>query len=216
MVMKKLMAVLIVVMLGVTMAQAQKIEISVAPNYVFPGEKDMWDKAYGIEGQFRLWANDYVGIAGAGGIQRWKAKNTTSELILNDEIRAVVDISGDANMVPVGASLLIRPIPKDVMKFVQLTIEGGARYVFVNSNVKGTLVDVDAASVREETVKMDNGIIGLVAGDLAIVPIEILSIFVGGGYQFDLSKGNVNWLGDNIGDNKMNGWFVRGGLTLTL
>lgn len=213
--MKKLMAVLIGVMLGVTLAQAQGIEIAVAPNYVFPGEKDTWDKAYGIEGQLRLWANDYVGIAGAGGYQYWKAKNTTSIMVLNDEIRAVADITGNANMVPVGASLLIRPIPKDVIKFIQLTIEGGARYVFVNSSVKGTLVDVDAASVREETVKMDNGIIGLVAGDLAIVPIELLSIFVGGGYQFDLSKGNVDWLDENIGDNKMKGWFVRGGLTLT-
>lgn len=210
--MKKLILGLIGIMLGVTMAQAQKIEISVAPSYIFPGEKDTWDKAYGIEGQLRLWVNDYVGIAGAGGIQRWEVKDTTDTLILNGVPRATIESSGDADMVPVGGSLLIRPIPKDVSKVVQLTIEGGVRYVFVNPNVEGRYVD--GTSTREEKYKMDNGIIGLVAGDLAIVPIENFSVFAGGGYQFDLSKGNVDWMSESVGDNKMKGWFVRAGLTL--
>ncbi|MBU4247538.1 MAG: hypothetical protein KKG09_04220 [Verrucomicrobia bacterium] len=214
MVMKKLMAILIGMMLGVILAQAQKLEISVAPNYVFPSEKDTWDKAYGIEGQLRLWANEYVGIAAAGGIQRWDINETSDALILNDEILAVTDFTGSANMVPLGGSLLIRPIPADWTKLIQLTIEGGVRYVFVNSNVKGTMVETDPVSVSEGNVDMDNGLIGLVAGDVGIVPLENFSIFVGGGYQFDLSKGNVDWLDSNISDNKMKGWFVRGGVTL--
>lgn len=212
--MKKLMTVLIGVILGVTLAQAQKIEIVAAPNYVFPDEKNTWDKAYGIEGQLRLWANDYVALAGAGGIQRWKFKNSTSVLDLNDELGSAAEVTGDADMVPVGASLLICPIPKDASKVIRLTLEGGARYVFVNSNVKGTVVDTEAQTERNGNVNIDNGLLGLVGADLSIVPVENFSIFGGGGYQFDLTKGNVDWLNDDLGDNKMKGWFVRAGLTL--
>ncbi len=212
--MKKLMAGLIGLILVVTMAQAQKLEFAVTPSYIFPSENDTWDKAYGIEGQLRLWANDFIGIAGAGGYQRWQGKDTTSTFQDFEGVpRATTEFSGDADMVPVGASLLIRPIPKDVTQRIQLTIEGGARYVFVNSNFKGMLTDSDGVSETDKC-RLDDGIIGLVAGDLGIVPVENLSIFVGGGYQFDLSKGNVDWMQENIGDNKMKGWFLRAGLTL--
>ena len=191
-------------------------EVRVNPYYIVPGDDDSWDNAFGVEAQFIKWVNPNVGVAFAAGIGTWEAND---EIISwydpYDGLGYAVGADGSATTVPIGGSVIIKPLTGGP---AELTLEGGLRYVIVSSDVDliGAASDGFDSIVVEDEVDIDNGVVGLFGADISFPLSPQAKIGFGAGYQFDIEKGDVTWLGEEIGDNEMKGFFLRVGISIDL
>lgn len=192
---------------------------------MFPGQDEDWDKGYGASARLIFWQEVGLGLALSIGAQKWD---------VNDEIYTygeylgygigygyAAGLEGDATMVPLGASGLYK-IPFG--KTVNLTLEGGIRYVIINSNVKfvkaEALVDrYGNAYVESDSYDVDfgNGIVGVIGAELDFELTKGFRLFAGGGYQFDLHKGELEVDGEEIDyKNELKAAFIRAGVAWDL
>jgi hypothetical protein len=183
-------------------------------NYYVPGDSDNFKNGYGGEVQARFWLMEYVGIAVAGGAASWDKKEE-SILVYNSQAAVAAKASGDITFVPLGGSLLIRPIHIDR---VSLTLEGGVRYVFVNSQVDFEAAYADVYGRREyikEQYDIGNGVVGIISANLEVKIVNPLFVFIGAGYQFDISKGKITLPGAaGSVDNELKAFYGKAGLGL--
>lgn len=205
---KKILGVLILgVLVSSTVCLAYDTEVRLRPYAIFPGDDDTWDNAYGLEAKCIFWADPNFGIALSGGIEQW---NVTDDIYADPGYAIKAD--GDAVMIPLGISALLRPLPSNSP--FTLTLEGGLRYVVVNSDI--TITATDYEYIYEDEVDIDNGLIGLIGADLSIPIAPKASVGLGMGYQFDISKGDATWVGINIGENELEGFYINLGLDIKL
>ena len=183
-----------------------------------------WDRAYGGEMMLVYWQQPALGVAFAAGLSQWESTGERATLVSNpgtfEQFQAW---EGDIQYVPLGASLLLREYytSRDLGE-CQLTLEAGCRYVRCNSDLElvrtervwlnpGQIQEV----VTEYAVDCDDGIVGRVAASLAIRVNDQSSLFVAGGYQFNIDTGNVTV--DSLGPSTsvdLSALFVRGCLSV--
>lgn len=208
-----------------------KLEVRVNGSYLFPGEDLFWDKAYGAEAKLIYWVNKNVGVALAAGAQKWTVNEDLRTFAAEDmgdgyEFLYGEMLEGDALMFPLGGSVMFQ---YEVLKKLNLSVEGGLRYVLINSDAKltaiGVIIDswyddaiVDYA-VNSYDLDFENEFIGLVAADISYAVYKNISLFVGGGFQFDItrSKPTLSVDGedeDTRKDNALKASFVRGGASV--
>jgi opacity protein-like surface antigen len=104
-------------------------------------------------------------------------------------------LEGDATMIPLGVSGMYNI---SFSPTTSLTLEGGIRYVIINSNVKfiqaEALVDSYGnrrTASRSYDLEYDNGILGVINAYFNMEISKGFRLFAGGGYKFDLVKGKV-------------------------
>lgn len=136
-------------------------------------------------------------------------QETTSDTKTGQQIHA------DVALFPLGGSILIRPIHIDR---VSLTLEGGVRYVFVNAQVDYEAAYADISG-NEDYIKtkydFGNGVVGVVGANLEVKVVNPLFVFVGAGYQFDISKGKITIPGmTGSVDNELKAFYGKAGLGL--
>ena len=206
--MKKVVALLVLgVLVGSTVCFAADAELRVRPYYLFPGQDDLWDYAAGIEAQYVLWMNRNVGLALAGGLAAWEVDD---DVIVEENLAAEID--GSALAVPLGGSVLVRPLPEGAP--VDLTLEGGLRYVVVESDID--LAATDYYYIYEDEVDLENGVVGLLGAKLGFPVSDRAKLAVGMGYQFDIVKGDAEWFGVEIEESEMKGFYVNFGVNVKL
>ena len=130
---------------------------------------------------------------------------------------------GDATMFPI-SGLVSWNIPFDKLT---LSVETGIRYVFVNADVKAHMLDgityggyvLDAERWISDT-EIGNNLLGLVGANLQFALGDNWSIFLNGGYQFDLLSSDVefktHWTdynGKSITESELGGFYALAGLT---
>ncbi len=59
-------------------------------------------------------------------------------------------------------------------------------------------------------------LMGIIAADIEAKVTENISLLGGIGYQFDLKKGDIQFLGENLGENELEAFFVRAGIAIDL
>ncbi len=198
-------------------------ELVVQGRYFRPKDDDNYDKGYGAEVQMRWWLGPSWGMAAAIGFCNWEVDEeeaAVAEYVPGYAAYEVyASIEGDVRLVPVGVSLICRA---PVNEQVSVRGEAGIRYVIVESDAEGE-VQVGAAvpvyggavAVKDE-IDIDDGIIGVLAGELNFKASEAVSFLAGVGYQFDVSKGDVEWAGEDCGENELQAWFLMAGVSLKL
>jgi len=105
-----------------------------------------------------------------------------------------------------------------------LTLEGGLRYVIVNSNVEFVQAEAIAdaygnyiAAAESIEIDFDDGIVGVVGADFDLQLGEGFYLFAGAGYQFDVLKGDITVGGINSEvENELNAIYARAGITLDI
>jgi hypothetical protein len=223
--------VVVGILMGLTLAagvyggSAKSSELKLGGEAVRPGQDDDWDKGYGASARVIFWQESGLGLALSIGAQKWDVNDETYSsgeyLGYGIGYGYAAGLEGDATMVPLGASGLYK-IP--VGQTANLTLEGGVRYVIVNSNVKfveaEALVDAYGNAVTDSysyDVDFDNGIVGLIGAEFDIELSKGFRLFAGAGYQFDLVKGDTQVEGIDINyENELKAVFIRAGLAWDL
>lgn len=211
--MNKLIVIIMAMCVFAGVAAAQvNTDLSVSGLYYAPDDDDTYDYGLGAEVQARFWLADQFGFALAAGVASWEANEESYSL--SDGFETLdLDIDGDVFLLPLGGSILFKP---EISDQLSLVLEGGIRYVLVESNV-----DVDAeyfdgifTTTLKDEVEIDDGLIGVVGATLEIEVSSSISLLGGIGYQFDLSEGDAEFEGVEIGENELEAFFARAGLVL--
>lgn len=213
--------------------QQIKADVVASFNYYVPGHKNaydekVYDKGYGGEIQARFWPIEYVGFAVAAGGASWNVEDRGKTFYtyvnvynrgryLGRYTTSVIQerIGGDVALFPLGGSIIVRPIHIDR---VSLTLEGGIRYVFVNAQVDYEASYADYLGNKDYIkTKYDfaNGVVGVVGANLEVKIVNPLFVFIGAGYQFDISKGKITIPGmTGSVDNELKAFYGKVGLGL--
>ncbi|MCK5133124.1 MAG: hypothetical protein KAR40_13340 [Candidatus Sabulitectum sp.] len=176
-------------------------------SYMFNQHYD-FTPGFGAETQIRFWPKTNLGLAIAGGMSFF----TIDQLIATsgDPIKIEVAKEGTLLFFPIGGSILLSQNLKHNAEFI---LEAGVRYVFVNSNLKEVTTTTDSGTVTIDKIRYDigNGIIGLVSANVVTELSQKLSLSLGLGYQFDISKGNEVVFGFP-GEHELSSYLIRAGL----
>lgn len=235
---KIMWAMMLAAVLGMT-AMGQELRLNGI--YVKPGDDKSWENAAGAEVSGTLWLNQYFGILGSVGVENWAVNEDENSDGFDTGRRwsgrnggwiyrnlpvyryDLWETKGSATVVPIGISGVAK-IP--VTHAFNITFEGGVKYLFVNSNVNieggyqeaayymGRKIAQGDVYSYETEVDVDNGVIGIIAGDCNFALTEAVSINVGGGYRFDLLKLKAEADGFESEDIESKGAFVRAGVSL--
>lgn len=204
--MKKFIALLIFGLLfSSTACLAADNELRFIPYYISPG-MDEWEQAFGLEVQYVFWNTPNLGFALAGGIGKWN---------VDDSVQVGYDYAGkfdgSATTFPLGASVLYRPTMGGT---TEITLEGGLRYVFINSDVDVAITD--GYDLYSGSIDADDGLIGLLGVDVAFPVSPTMKLGMGLGYQFDISKGDVSIEDIDFDENEMKGFVIRLGMNVKI
>jgi hypothetical protein len=207
--MKKIFAVLVVVFLT-TGARADSGEVRFLLSSLAPvSSDDNWESAFGLDIQLVNWFSPVLGIAAAIGVSQWNATEVELMDYYPDSGTSVMArLYGDATIYPIGLSILLRPIRS---RSAEVTIEAGARYAMVNSDVSAryTIRDPTGTQYGQDRIHLEDGFYGLLAMDIAFPVSPYAKISLGGGYQFDISRGNADFNDTNIGDSEFQASIIR-------
>lgn len=178
---------------------------------VLPERSEDWDSAGQADVQFRFWHDEHVGVAVSAGLGGWTARDEYQERI-DDYSIVATSVSGDATLVPVGASLLYRT---PVSTHVSCILEGGVRYVFVSSGVTATVDYLDATGgyYEEGAIETENfmqGVVGLSMEGSITQPLRLVGSI---GYQFDLTDPTERFAGESLGETSFSGAVFSIGLS---
>lgn len=188
--------------------------------YLWPQADQPWTHAEGVEIQWAHWMNRNFGACLAVGGQHWQASYSGDDTYTDPQSGVAVpmhhDVSGYAVNIPLGGSVLGRlPLGR-----CALTGELGARFVPVVSEVRYAVTTPDPMNpaqlfTLEQDVTIRPPVIAVAAADLEYPLTAKVSLFAGGGYQYDLvqpeleidTRGN----GSRTESNQMKAWFTRVG-----
>ena len=193
----------------------KKMEIRVKGEYLKPKLDEWWDSAYGGGVQGIIWVQPNFGFGIEAGIQSWKAVDDVYVMQVVYNQRFYAQDKGDMNIFPIGASALFNIPLGDKAK---ITLEGGIKYMFVQSDVEhieeiplGISGNNIIYDTYKDDVDIDNGMVGFIGADIDFDLGSGWRLFAGGGYQFDIMKGDIDTAGLKT-ENELAGAFVKGGI----
>jgi len=193
----------------------QQTEFTGAGIFYQPGQDDDYDNGFGAEGQARFWMNSNVGLALSLGVASWQI-NEQDRVMSDGLYGAGASIDGNVVLIPFGGSVLYRPINENR---IAITLEGGIRYVLVDSNaeIEAGIANAYGAYVYgKDTIKMDNGVIGIIGLNIESKVSRQLSFLAGLHYQFDIVKGETEWIDYKLSKNELKAIMFKVGLALKI
>ena len=197
----------------------KNIEIKLRGDYLKPKDDLYWDKAMGGSLQGIVWIQPNFGFGFEIGIQKWESTEEDWIYRVIDDTPFYAHEEGDANMIPIGVSGLYQI---QVGNTAKILLEGGARYVAINSKVERRQEAPYAETAthiyyRNETIEIDfeDGMVGFIGANIEFDLGSGWSLFVGGGYQFDIAKGDYKVGGKAIDEHSLAGAFARAGVGLS-
>ncbi|MBN1269729.1 MAG: hypothetical protein JXB04_09090 [Kiritimatiellae bacterium] len=164
--------------------------------YRFPdlGDFDVYDRAAGVEIQYRNWLWETYGFALSVGYEDWQAVDGKTDWGELD--------GGSVTVVPFGVSLIARPLRFDT---AQLTLEAGLRYAMADSDLA-----VEAPS-EELTVDVDDVWLAHLALGIDGYLSDTVTLLGGLGYQADIERASARAGRYHLMDNRFENFFLQAG-----
>jgi hypothetical protein len=112
---------------------------------------------------------------------------------------------------PIGLSVLLR---RCLSPGLDITLEGGLRYVFVdaNINVEVTTEDANGLGGYTETIDIEDTFLGVLGVNIEADFGNGLGVLLGAGYQFDFGQPHEKLMGQDLGATSFAGGTVSAGL----
>jgi opacity protein-like surface antigen len=190
--------ILVTAMSSVIFAQGNGWSVEGDIEAIFPSD-GLWDKGLGGEVKLINWMSPGFGVGVCAGIANWDIDSDSHQF--NPNIVSVINRmqtwDGDVQYIPLGVSVFSRTTPSSNGSC--FGIEAGLRYMVNDSDMKLTNTDTQTSGssvltvTSNHDVDTDDGFVGRIAAR-AEVPLngqQGASLFVTGGYQFDLSTGDA-------------------------
>jgi hypothetical protein len=151
----------------------------------------LWDQATGGEVKAVYWPTEQLGFALCTGVSQWNTDGKRRSM----SATRWRSFKGDGQYVPAGVSILTRS--NGSQPGPSLSFEAGLRYMVSHSDMSLTETNrvpsaprfVDITNTYD--VDLDDGLVARVAANLTWPIGPQASIFLAGGYQFDLDKGDA-------------------------
>jgi hypothetical protein len=175
-------------------------------SYHDPDMDDLYDDGLMFDVMIRGWYENGLGFGVAVGGGGYQAGGTAGSFTTGTVTPARA--FGNVFTFPVGMSGLYQiPLGKDAI----LSFDAGFRFVYVRSDadLRATLAGV---GTFKDEIDIDNAWIGVLGLNYEKQISDRVSWLVGGGYQFDLAKGEAEWRGVDLGDNELESVFLRIGI----
>jgi len=163
---------------------------------LFPSD-NFWDDAVGGEVKAVYWTTQQLGFAVCTGVSQWGVDGGRRQTGGTGALPIWQSLSGDGQYVPLGVSILTRDNGSKQGE-LSLGFEAGLRVMFGDSDMTLTEITriarapgaVDIPATYD--VDLDDGLVARVAANLTCPVGPTASIFLSGGYQFDLDKGDAS------------------------
>lgn len=211
-------------LISVDCVVAGQWEVQQSVDYFVP-EDALWDQALGGEMKLVYWQQPGLGLAFSAGLSQWESAGERTALPSTTPNFIPSQVwDGDIQYVAVGASLQVREYytSRDLGE-CQLTLEAGCHYMRCNSQLE--LVQTQFVAnppgfqqvVTNHTADCDDGVVGRVGASLSVQLNGQSSVFVTGGYQFDIDRGTISV--DSLGQSTsldLSAFFARVGLAFFL
>ena len=182
--------------LPVAADQTPHTELSFSFQALLPQKTEHWDAAGAAETQITFWPSTILGIGLSAGIQQWDAPY---EYAIDEDANSSLAFTseGTASAFPIGASLFLR-LP--LADRVNLLLEGGLRYMFIDSDIWITTTYSDAYEISciAERVEIDDALVGVAGVRIQAVLGDGVSAFCGLGYQADFSSPEETAFGEPL------------------
>jgi hypothetical protein len=175
-------------------------------SYHEPDMDDVYKYGAMFDVMVRGWYENNLGFAVAVGGGGYQADGPAASFATSTVTPAKA--SGNIWMMPIGMSGLYQiPLGKDAI----LSFDAGFRFVTVhsNANLRATLAGV---GTFKDEIDIDNGWTGVIGLNFEKQISDSISWLIGGGYQFDIDKGEAKWRGVDLGDHELESAFVRIGI----
>lgn len=204
--------VVIICLLSVLPASAHENHSSIEflgtlQSYIFSQHYD-FTPGFGAEAQIRYWPKTNLGLAIAGGMSFF----AIDQLIDTSGDLTKIEVAKEGTLLffPIGGSILLSDNSNQNAEFI---LEAGVRYVFVNSDLERVTTTTDSGTVTIDRIEYDigNGIIGLISAHVVTELSQALSLSLGLGYQFDITKGN-EVIFDFPREHELSSYLIRAGL----
>ena len=187
-------------------ATAADLDLVAKLQGIAPSQSVDWNAAGGVEAQAQFWATPTRGVALTMGVQRWDAPQ---ELLEGEDAQGAYSqwIGGDATIVPVGASLLVRhPVGQGLF----LTAEAGLRYVMVESQltVDASFEGDEGTQTLSDVIEIEDTVLGVLGLSLDGWFGDGLMLGAGLSYQFDIGNPQETINGADIGSTGFGGLSV--------
>lgn len=170
------------------------------------GDYDLFTHTVGFEAHYRYWFQPRWGASASVGLL-YASVEKNSRDVSAGTLDGTYD--GDALWVPLGGSVLYKLAYGSQWN---LDLELGVRYVHLDASIDYTPAD----GGEPLKLKVDDGWVGLIALEWDGPISERVWYFLGGGYQFDLKRGDLD-IGSIPGrDSELQQIFFRAGLRFAL
>ena len=185
----------------------------------FPGG-DLWDSASGGELKAIYWYDTQLGIAVSTGVSKWDVKDQRDVRV---PARIWDDWSGDAKFTPLGVSVIKqKEFVKNANCFT-LSAELGVSYLFSSSNIDVGRTQIVPEGIGgawqaefvSDSADIDDSIVGRLGATIGWQALDQLKVFLSGGYQFDISSGDLTVDSLRISEElDMDAFFVQIGVVI--
>ena len=174
--------------------------VAVSVQYLFPTDTKFWKEVYGAEVEVQKWFNGGWGVAANATAESWNPKPDANPLGSKADLHQPVFQDSALAFGPGVGVLYRQPLGNEW----KLTLDAGVRYTFVDSsilmkyNYNGHNNRVHVTS----PVTIDDRVTGYVGARLSgkFDESDDWDVFLGIGYQFDITRDSPNWLYDDIGN----------------
>ncbi|HMP76690.1 MAG TPA: hypothetical protein PKE12_10390 [Kiritimatiellia bacterium] len=231
----RMLAVLAVMTAGIAVAEDIDLRVGgvlYAPNGAAATGRDEgglrtvdWDGGAGLELQAVFWLGASPwGIAASIGSATFDIENySVAQNFGGATLHEFLE--GDADMTVIGASIVRKLLAGDDARTkLSGALEAGIRHVSIDSNIDGwTGIGDDSgpALTRDQSLDIGDSVVGFIGVNLDYAIAETVSIFLHGGFQFDLDKGEVKKRvvgagADEAGETELEALYGKIGLSFSL
>ena len=186
-------------------------DLSLQGLYAQPKNSDLFSDGIGAEVQWRSWYTETMAFALSAGGMMYGA-NDDEYIRTGSGGAAGAQASGEVSVIPLGASVIFRsPTPEGITTHLEL----GLRNLLVDSGIDLARVGVDAggqAHADLATLEFNDAVTGLGRVEFSHPVGESTSLVGGVGYQIDLVKSDISYLGSRAGEAEWAGVYFSAGV----
>ena len=177
-------------------------QITGAFSYYLPSG-DFYEAGAGFDAKFSWWQTDEKAYVLSVGYMQWGLAKNTQVGNINGNVVGL-GLTGDVNMIPVGASVLWRN-QTDYSRNVDVSLELGLKYVIADSDAEA--LQVSSAGTGSTPIDVENTALALVGMEIDYFLSDDHDLILGVGYNLDILKGDVNVAGATDYENELGGFY---------